>query len=795
MRKKHGLLLSALAFSLMLTACGSKKDATTTTSADTDSKNYVYKQELLDFLNSDEDFTNVAVVDDVIYLETTVYGEGTGSYVLEDEVLGSEQPLEEGGTAASDAASDTEQEDYTADDEEDGSGVSTSTVSTITAYTLDGTVKGQFTLPMDNAYHNCLNADSEGNIYLIETQYATYEGDDTQDKYYLLGYTLSGEEIFRTQLGTQMSEDDYYYVNRLYCLEDGTLALKTGQGVEIYDKSGSQVREIESSGDTDDLFQMQDGKLAYTIYGDNDKFLIQTLDPATGEYGDQTELPFYLWRYDYTDGGGYDLLLSDESGVYGYNIGDAQITKVMDFIASDFDFYSIRELTALEDGSFFGYVYTDEGREFCRFVKVPAEEIQDKTTLTLGCYYLDSTVKSKIIAFNKNSENCRINVEDYSEYNTADDFTVGITRMNTDIASGNIPDIMVFDSSSEIPINSYVAKGLFTDLNPLIENDPEFNREDYLSNIFDLFTTDGKMYQIIPSFYAVTVEVKTSDVQGKTHWTMDEAQEILASKPEGTKLFSDLTRSTFLWYNLWTGGNQYVDWENKECHFDTDNFIKVLEYAATLPEEIDSSQYEDDSYWEEYDAQWRTGKTLASYSGITEFRDYSYAKYATFGEDVTFIGMPTEEGSGSAINYETGFSISEQCQNKEAAWEFIKGFFTEEAQEEDNYYFPVRISSLEKKEQEAWKNPTYTDENGNEVEYYDTYYVNGEEVEAQPLTPEETGMIKDFLMSLDTVAGYDDSILNIINEEADSYFSGQKTVQEVVDIIQNRVKVYINENS
>ena len=35
----------------------------------------------------------------------------------------------------------------------------------------------------------------------------------------------------------------------------------------------------------------------------------------------------------------------------------------------------------------------------------------------------------------------------------------------------------------------------------------------------------------------------------------------------------------------------------------------------------------------------------------------------------------------------------------------------------------------------------------------------------------------------------------IINEEADAFFQGQKSVGEVADIIQNRIQVYVNENS
>lgn len=40
----------------------------------------------------------------------------------------------------------------------------------------------------------------------------------------------------------------------------------------------------------------------------------------------------------------------------------------------------------------------------------------------------------------------------------------------------------------------------------------------------------------------------------------------------------------------------------------------------------------------------------------------------------------------------------------------------------------------------------------------------------------------------------DDEIIKIINEEAGAYYSGQKGIDEVVSVIQNRIKLYVDEN-
>ena len=37
-------------------------------------------------------------------------------------------------------------------------------------------------------------------------------------------------------------------------------------------------------------------------------------------------------------------------------------------------------------------------------------------------------------------------------------------------------------------------------------------------------------------------------------------------------------------------------------------------------------------------------------------------------------------------------------------------------------------------------------------------------------------------------------MLNIITEETESFFSGQKSAKDAADVIQNRIQIYVNEN-
>ena len=68
------------------------------------------------------------------------------------------------------------------------------------------------------------------------------------------------------------------------------------------------------------------------------------------------------------------------------------------------------------------------------------------------------------------------------------------------------------------------------------------------------------------------------------------------------------------------------------------------------------------------------------------------------------------------------------------------------------------------------------------------------EVIIEPMTTEEASEFTEFLSSLTLVGAHDESMMEIVTEEAQAFFEGQKSAQEVADIIQSRMKIYISES-
>ncbi len=100
---------------------------------------------------------------------------------------------------------------------------------------------------------------------------------------------------------------------------------------------------------------------------------------------------------------------------------------------------------------------------------------------------------------------------------------------------------------------------------------------------------------------------------------------------------------------------------------------------------------------------------------------------------------------------------------------------------------------MEKMAQEATQKPYYMDENGNKVEYDDTWYIGDTEITISPMTEQETKDYMAFLQSCNKVYMEDEALLQIVQEEAAPFFAGQKSARDVAGIIQSRAQLYVNE--
>ena len=619
---------------------------------------------------------------------------------------------------------------------------------------------------------------------------------------YLAEYDTDGQKLWEAPLSEE-GEEGFYYIEKILPMAEGLL-LTSYEGLALYDpESGRKIfsRRLEDDLQVDSYVVSADGSV-YAVtceYKETpDGYTSVTglcrIDPKDGSFQEAGDLPAMAQRYSYYPGAGKDFCLTGSDGIYGLSVGDQEPAKYVDYIASDI-LPGIEYTAQLSDTEFLVLRYKDEGGSVMeKLIKTDPSEVKERTVLTLGCYYLDYRTRKQIVDFNRQNDTYRIQVSDYSRFDTEDDYEIGINRMNADIVSGNIPDIIVINEA--MPLNAYISKGLFADLDPLLMADQELAGVEYMDNVLAANRFNGHLYFVASGFNVRTMAARTKVVGKEPGISASEMKKLARDAGiEVSRLFGPYDRNSAKYFMLSQSGGQFVDWENGTCSYNSGEFAELLELIREFPEELP------DSVWEEQsEDMYRTGKALFMPVYLYDFRDYAYTLRGTFGEEITFTGFPNggaADTSGSFLSFSDRMAISASCRHPQGAWEYVRMMLTEEYQDhlaDEGYMLPVSRKALEKLAAKARKRPSYEDENGKIVEYDDYFVLNGQEIRIEPLTEEETDSLIAFIESVDHPAQNDPEIYTIIEEEAEAYFQGQKSAEDVSAIIQSRVQTYIDEN-
>jgi hypothetical protein len=228
--------------------------------------------------------------------------------------------------------------------------------------------------------------------------------------------------------------------------------------------------------------------------------VFKQLDPETKDWGKETPVSSRAWNI-LPGNDVYAYFFMDNGNIFGERRDTGEVEKVVDWMACDVDSNTINSdrFGFLSDGRIVAvtYEYADNGpskQQILVLNRVDAASVQTKTELTLACLYLDYNLRSQIVRFNKTNPDYRIVVKDYSEYATDDDSNAGLTKLNTEIISGNVPDIIANETG--LPLAQYASKGLLEDLWPYIDADPEYSRDKLMAQPLNAAQTEGKLYRL-----------------------------------------------------------------------------------------------------------------------------------------------------------------------------------------------------------------------------------------------------------------------------------------------------------
>ena len=621
-------------------------------------------------------------------------------------------------------------------------------------------------------------------------------------------------ETFRADIsGSALNASDVYlqyltidHAGHLVCAD-------YSDTIYIFDETGKLLKTLSQDGKYGTLATLDAGKTGILSYGDSGSMEFTEIDAEKLDWGETLSLAIDAWGV-FADPNGGGFYYFDGSGIiYRYDLAAQEKTKVVTLLDCDLDATDLENIDVGENGDLQLLLHTqNEGvdRTYGLYTLRPVDEstLPEKTILTLATLSLSQSLRQQIANFNRENDTYRIEVLDYSQYSEVisspgsytQDTSPAITKLNTELLSGNLPDLIDF-TATELPVAQYAAKGFLEDLLPFLRADSAVSEDKLNQNVLDAVKTNGKLYQMPTAFSVIGAAGKHEIVGGYDAWTLEAMHDAMKKlSPDATVFNVDYTKDTVVFACMASSLSQFVDWESGTCSFETDAFKSFLSFADSFPAEFDATNFDFDSYYSDYRRVGEKQQLLANiaFSGFDDI----YYQLEAMENDADFVGYPGVTGG-----YGCGFlplgsiAMTTACKDKDGAWGFIRSLLSEDVQLAQSG-FPMLNSAFDKKAAEAMKQEYVTDENGEKVldangePIHVILYTIGffnETVDVYAITPEQYQIVRSLIDSTHSVYSFDENILSIVSEECAAYFSGAKTIDETAALIQNRVSLYMAE--
>lgn len=420
----------------------------------------------------------------------------------------------------------------------------------------------------------------------------------------------------------------------------------------------------------------------------------------------------------------------------------------------------------------------------------PVPEVTTLTYAVLGEGRADA-VRTSVNKFNRAHKDVQIEVREYLN----EDGRNGRDRLFAEMAAGRIPDILDMgsdaDTASRLPYQVLARKGFLEDLWPYIESDPELGREGVVEAPLKAAEVNGGLYAVFSKVHIETLAGAKSLVGDRKSWTLAELQEAFTSMPEDSTILAYcLDKRSVFYYIFGMSIENYVDRDTGQCSFTGETFKSSLEFVNSFPDEFTGRHEEINTEVAERVLSGRQMLDHASLGCPLEIQpeDIFFGR----GGEAAFIGFPTEDGSAGSSFYINSrpIAMSSTCQDKEAAWEFMREALLPQYRDMDdmikNHRFsstPINRADYDMMIQCVMKRDVWGQLMVGELPI----------IKIHRSTKEEVERFEDLFNSVETINLYDTTIYDIAYEAAGAYFAGDKTLDETAELIQQRVSLYLNE--
>ena len=358
------------------------------------------------------------------------------------------------------------------------------------------------------------------------------------------------------------------------------------------------------------------------------------------------------------------------------------------------------------------------------------------------------------------------------------------TRTMAELMSGQGPEIMYV---SEDDLHVLAETGVLMDMSELI---PEDVQEQLLPGIRKLGTVDGTWVGITPSIFYYTF--MTSDaLWSRDSWTVSDMLDLAESKdgwgdwilsygnakPDYNDLFE-------LGFYRSLGDSPFIDLENGISYFNGKDFIRTLEFCKKYGQPS-NAQVDSD---EVLKGMLQEGKSIAQLIYIYDGLNYFSRMMASY-EDCHIVGFPSETGSGNYMYTEGYLVVNANAGHIDAIKDFIAYLLD----------YDVQFVSWSSVRKDVLRDQvTVHPETGKPAILHDpSDAASGWAYQVlDDLKPDGTTYLEEFMEfaeSCEPVPYCPEAITEIVWEEIDAYFTGNRSAKDTADIIHRRVQLYFDE--
>lgn len=608
-------------------------------------------------------------------------------------------------------------------------------------------------------------------------------------------------------------------INRVYLPEiqdyamdtEGRGMVLTQEGIRILDWDGNYAGFVsteefhcDEKGLREELFADSEGRTYYSILNAKG---IRTTYEITEENGFQLEnaggfLGEGYKQYSAAPGGNVFQFAADaDNALYLYDRKTDSRKKILNWLESGLfgaGVSSVAEVTP--DILLISYSGVFGGQSgLYQLTKTSVEDLPKRELLIVASPNHSFELQKAAMLFNASNDIYRIVLESYgAEFSEEEGWVC--PQLDAALVSSNPPDILNLDT---LNIVKYARKGVLEDLTPYVE-DSSIDLKDIPENILEGLTYDGKLVTIPLTFDICCVGLRTAQAEDLDGWTMENVYQLTKMHPESIGGAVDSGYENGRQQGSWLLGEfcaryyleRFIDWEKWECSFDSDEFREVVEWAGKYgykPEHTEvqiGSVVLNDIYIPE--------EVLMVSQRRTDFTMLAHLEMQ-YGEEVCLKGYPTADGRGYyPASLEGILGINTNSAHKEAAWEFMEYYLQVNLNSgwSDIHASKTEIRKLYEKE----TTPDYIGNTGGEngePEMRSKGYlsVGSDYVPYYVIPKEQADVILNVIETADftPMSEEEEIIIRIVVEEAESYFSGNKNLEEVTALIQNRAQLLLME--